>query len=1283
MAQDPNAEPQGFNYTNELARAISLPKTPESAAFAQYGNTPVNFFNGTPSIRVPIYTHKGREISLPISLTYDASGIKVNQLPTTVGLGWNLALGGRITRIVNGNPDDYNVGTTPVYESWYNTNQVYQPLMDYLDDGKVLDINRQLCFQTGAEANAYLRFLDDIHKGKYETQPDLYSLNVAGISETFVIDPETKVVIPLKNPRLRITYNVTGGSTLNTAQNTITQFTVVSDDGTTYTFDLMETAKTTTDTGDENLYGKIKYYNTGWFLTEIRSPFDKDIYTFIYSDYASRNDIPSYPITEVTDHLVNSNETPSSFTGYITSETSYFGAPKENPRKSIHKVLHNGLEIVRITPTIAYEGGPDTAVETIEIFDAVHSGGSATLIKRFDLQYSYFKTAPDINPTQAPLEVRLKLDAIEVQGRAEVEQQYFFEYYDPEALPSLTSHALDYLGYYNGPANENQDLFAKAPNNFTNGFFGGGNRGPNFTHARKGLLKKITYPTKGYSIFNYEPAGFAVQSDQGQNVWTVLKTFTHSSTTLPSYDAQQCNLMHLDGDITPDVGFSTAFEITPDAVGPHKIEYDAIYLNTEPPAQLQEFDEKAYLIKLDNPNQVVDWHAIFDSNCMTKDVSIIWAMDGNWQLLPPSQRIVNLEAGWYQLVLPVHNIHTEKTVDIYQVDTQATTSTEEVPTSGIRVSDIVDYTTDNTIARIKTYDYEGVRLNIPDVYYFTNEHNFFFHNGQNGAIDFGFEIREVMHRPSSFLNGDKPAVGYRRVKETVRDFSGEANHGSTIYTYDLSRSYTYESGTYYQRIPNEAGSGLNFSFDRRAGAQNGKTLPGMSETVNFEDSRVTHSVSGAYLASNGLHNYYYPVIDPQGVCGGVTLSLISSSINALVSHPEPEAPNPKLTIPENFKQEIARLVLRPTYMFQRRGGNPQYLVQSEDTPVGTLQIETQKVYTDNDLLQSEIRIDSQGDTLLTKLSYPFEDLSRAGHTLLVGKNRINTPYQTKTFRNDELLTTQQIRYDTSTGLERAVQWSVGENPIEERLIFESYDTAKNITETRLVGQRPTVYLWGYDYRYLIAKIENASYSQVLAALPVSYNALQQYTGHQLTSIFSDLRTNLPGAMVTGYTYRPSIGMTAQYQPNGLNTSYVYDSFNRLSKVRDHNNYLIETLEYNTLVSEDGSSPQQYNNPYTATAISATAHYGSTPYYTGNVNQLTGGSGSFTYHWYYSVDNGIHYSPIETTQSNTFTLYFNCDSDGEFAGQSIVFWCRITDNDPNNTAASINVYSQSQPVNCGF
>ena len=55
---------------------------PNANALYQYTTIPVSLYNGVPQIEVPLYTITDKSISLPISLSYHSSGIKVDECAT-------------------------------------------------------------------------------------------------------------------------------------------------------------------------------------------------------------------------------------------------------------------------------------------------------------------------------------------------------------------------------------------------------------------------------------------------------------------------------------------------------------------------------------------------------------------------------------------------------------------------------------------------------------------------------------------------------------------------------------------------------------------------------------------------------------------------------------------------------------------------------------------------------------------------------------------------------------------------------------------------------------------------------------------------------------------------------------------------------------------------------------------------------------------------------------------------------------------------------------------------
>ena len=78
--------------------------SPEAAAMTRYADTPVSYCLGIAQVSIPLYEIKSRSLTLPISLSYDASGVRVDAVSGPVGLNWTLEAGGVITRTVAGIP---------------------------------------------------------------------------------------------------------------------------------------------------------------------------------------------------------------------------------------------------------------------------------------------------------------------------------------------------------------------------------------------------------------------------------------------------------------------------------------------------------------------------------------------------------------------------------------------------------------------------------------------------------------------------------------------------------------------------------------------------------------------------------------------------------------------------------------------------------------------------------------------------------------------------------------------------------------------------------------------------------------------------------------------------------------------------------------------------------------------------------------------------------------------------------------------------------------------------
>src|SRR5690606_15324974 len=177
------------------------PVSPQVAALGNYGNIPVNTYVGKPSISIPIYEINTGELQLPISLTYNYSGLKITENPTRVGLGWFLNAGsGMITQAIRGvddNGDHTGLG--------YSDPNVSSRLEDYLAGSSHAE---RVVYWRDAYAGLpseqrfdhFCGVFYNMHYGiKFDTEPDVYQFNFSGHVGKFVFDKDKNIhLVPQK-----------------------------------------------------------------------------------------------------------------------------------------------------------------------------------------------------------------------------------------------------------------------------------------------------------------------------------------------------------------------------------------------------------------------------------------------------------------------------------------------------------------------------------------------------------------------------------------------------------------------------------------------------------------------------------------------------------------------------------------------------------------------------------------------------------------------------------------------------------------------------------------------------------------------------------------------------------------------------------------------------------------------------------------------------------------------------------------------------------------------------
>ena len=241
-------------------------------------------------------------------------------------------------------------------------------------------------------------------------------------------------------------------------------------------------------------------------------------------------------------------------------------------------------------------------------------------------------------------------------------------------------------------------------------------------------------------------------------------------------------------------------------------------------------------------------------------------------------------------------------------------------------------------------------------------------------------------------------------------------------------------------------------------------------------------------------------------------------------------------------------------------------------------------------LVSQIKRESSDETtertLETQIKYPFDYTGIGVLTQMVSPsiNMVNFPVEEIQLREgQELQTVKTDYYDWGSGSPmikaKLVAIKKENNTLEPRIQFTSYDNDGNTQTVSKIEGADISYIWGYGQEYPVAKIENADENQIASFVAniraksnldndrtndvIAPNGNVTYVGKEgeLRQALQNLRTSLPNAMVTTFTYDPLIGVTSMTDPKGYIMYYEYDDFNRLKAIRDAKGNLISDSTY--------------------------------------------------------------------------------------------------------------------------
>jgi hypothetical protein len=457
------------------------PPSPEAISIARQDFADVSLYTGKLNYGIPLYTISQNGISVPISLNYSGGGgIKVEEIASSVGLGWSLQSTGVITRSIRGMADDAaNIG--------------YLHLPGF--DSTIFAVSEQ--YPTHPDWSFYH---NNYRLGKYDAQPDIYYLSAPGLSAMFYIN-KFKHVVFVEKSDLKVKIN------FHTSYSTISGFDVIDLNGNTYVFDEIETSRSVSLTSPSP-----SWYNendaSAWYLSKIMNSTGNVIFNFEYEEPVETFQLLRAPYQYTVLNQISSS--PEPFTEDNSTYTELY-----NSRPLLKKISTASIEVDFVMSTAKRNDLWEGALDSIVVRNF-----QGQTIKKVHFNYSYFSSSGVVQHgiLYNDPSLRLKLDTVEIIGNDNYSKQvYGFAYNTNHLLPNrITTFAMDHWGFYNGQISnttweaKHRELYYDFPGTFPApplvrlAEFGSANREPNDTYAQACILKEVTTPLGGRIQFEYE-----------------------------------------------------------------------------------------------------------------------------------------------------------------------------------------------------------------------------------------------------------------------------------------------------------------------------------------------------------------------------------------------------------------------------------------------------------------------------------------------------------------------------------------------------------------------------------------------------------------------------------------------------------------------------------------------------------------------------------------------------------------------------------------------------------
>jgi hypothetical protein len=1072
-----SAQQAADNNTN-LANII--PPSPTAYALGNYGNVPVGLFTGTVNFSVPLLTYKTNNITLPLTMFYGSNGVKLDEVSSNVGLGWNLNYGGVISRTVRDKPDD--------------TSQKLQI------PSNAFEINN---------APAYWNFIYGLGNlnANTDTEADIYSFNFNGVSGKFFYDRNSQIHL-IEQQALKIEKSTDG-------------FIITLPNGEKYYFEEKETTNFKT-LGIGHQLPNIGA--TAYYLTKIVHPKGDEVY------FAYENMYLNYTSSQSQNCTITQPYTTCQGTSVTTSMSS-MGVVAQN------MMTVSGKRIKTISSNTPLNGSVNFTYSTDNVNIDVEGNYKIQNITQADkngnsletVAFTYLNTANKRNFLSSVI-------------FKDPKKSYVFEYEKPSQLDVRLSYSRDYWGYYNGKGNG--VLVPKISDPSLNNFnYYGADQEPDPNFAKMGLLKKITYPTKGYTELEYE----------GNTYWG-----TKTITPAYSYLGMAAQNNTIVGTVTQQYAFTSPMDQTVQISGMSGFNSEC--------TESSQTHTPIGRIGVTNPAGTSLLSSQF-TNDQTNTVQFNAVAGVNYTIKLSASRCTFIwaDARYYPFATQVFDTNLD--------------------TGGIRIKSTKDYDAPSSVPKYTRY-YYGPKN---DINHSSGD------KGRNPAFVYKYISSEVCNGdgmiciivPKPYLtissnsllplfDTDKnTSTFYKYV--TVSNGGDNFERGGETKEFIINRDYAGSQlwGTNDIITTPYTNYGWDNGFETSSEILR-KNATGNLETVQSKENNYITSDASTFELKNFTHRrndllecqmttpYYCTqanTITPGHACNGKSAGDI-------------------INMPYIANLDVNEYRTISYWKYLKSQSTTEYLNGS------SLSTETEYFYDNPVNYQLSRQKITFPDTNISETSYQYAH--EKGNQLLISRNMIGIPLQTEVTQTiygvSKTLSKTETVYPVSIPTSEAgslmlplsvKSYDIPNNITNSEVKLDKYDqTNGNLLQYTLKTGTPVTIVWGYNNTQPIAKIEGITYDQlvnlgiisgiVLASDADASNPAQEGA---LLVAFENFRNSagLKNLPVTNMTYDPLIGMTNVIMPTGLRQVYIYDTAtNRLKEIRENDpvGKILKEFRYN-------------------------------------------------------------------------------------------------------------------------